>query len=353
MAIYLIVLGFTSVLWAVLGVLGFDGARRGKAYLILCGTMMSLVMGLRHYSVGTDTLQYWIAFDRIDGRGLQSLQSERYEPLYTLFNLVVGIFTNNEGVFLLIESSVTILLISRFIFNNSNHIALSMIVFQLCYLYCTAFNLSRAYLAIAIALQGFTVRSNIGWKNFIPVVLACFVHSSSIVMVLFLGLLKFKNKISDFSVIALFFAFVFAGILASPLLHIFVTLFPKYAIYINIVNVRSESLGIMQLFVPALVLASLLLSTNKESENYGTIRALSVIVLSGVFFTLVGSVSGVAQRLTQYSYLFLIILIPLIDGESKWGRLVSTGGIVFLLAYYLNQLNVNSSEISPYLMWIN
>lgn len=124
-----------------------------KVKFILIWLTLSVPMGLRGYSVGTDTLLYKGIFERLGQSSFSSYNESSW--FFLMWNKVIYYFSSEYGVYLLITALLTNYLILKaiLIFNNDKFSS-SIYLYYILYFYYTSFNISRQYLAIAFILFG-------------------------------------------------------------------------------------------------------------------------------------------------------------------------------------------------------
>ena len=321
-----------------------------RVYPLVCWLVLSLVMGLRGFTVGTDTPQYVEDFAVTRGSDLfGGLSTTRYEPLFYAFMWLVGRVTDEPGVFLLLESAITCALMIRFFCLCEGDLIVTIAIWQLAYHYCSAFNISRAWLAISVALQGYDMarRGELLESVAICLVAAC-VHTSAVFMLPCLIISRHEDGVDDAAVVLLTLiapALCLALVEAAPLLY---GTIGKYELYLRYDD-ASASAG---LFAPFLILASLASSALLSLEGKRGQRAYEVLVVFGAALILLTGALPLASRVSQ---MFSVFLAPLVAGtalQSRWGKAYAYSVVAVLYVYYAVQLLSNNAGVVPYSTWL-
>jgi len=152
-----------------------------KSFLIFVWIVLSLLEGLRAYSVGTDTYDYINSFATLDWK------YETYEPLSKLMVLIVRTISHNPTVYLIICALVINGLILNAIYKMSNDRRYSVFIFISLLFYFTSFNAIRQAFAYACMINAFYYIRERKWIKFaIFLILAIEFHSSAIIGLLYL-----------------------------------------------------------------------------------------------------------------------------------------------------------------------
>jgi len=131
-----------------------------KIFLIYATIQLTLLCGLRHYSVGIDTKNYInIYFETIKRVPLDKNFFVRYnrETGYYLFTKIVSLFTDNYTWLLLIISIIIISLVSITVYKYSADPVLSIFVFITLRPYAFMFTGIRQSIALGICFFSYTI----------------------------------------------------------------------------------------------------------------------------------------------------------------------------------------------------
>lgn len=311
---------------------------------------LSMVMGFRSISVGTDTPHYVDAFYQMQFVPLVSWSQTHYEFLYVVINKIILLITNDYRILILLESIVIVSLFGRFFYRNSPNVLISFLVFYLGYFYLSAFNISRFWLAVSVALCGYDfVRTGRLLPAIILATLGGLIHTSVFVYIfiyVLLGKVRIKN---DSSILLILFGAVALSFLANQLLTLFAVLFPRYAVYVDY-DIGASSGWLFPLMLSCIVIGGLLITEIEEADfEIEYVRLLSLLVVFGLTLLLMGGISDIAVRGAQLFTVFLTLLIPNIANISRYGGIYAFGCLASLSVYCLILVASNSGEIVPYI----
>ena len=134
---------------------------KGKIYtynfcLFFVFIILSLILGLRHYSVGVDTDNYRKVFFRIID-GTITVSDKKWIPFgFLILNKVVGAFFGKNYVILnCIIGFLSIFFLLKSIWNNSDKPTLSLYIFIAMCLYYQMMNQARQMLALVIVMYSY------------------------------------------------------------------------------------------------------------------------------------------------------------------------------------------------------
>lgn len=222
----------------------YDSSSGKRAFCIFAALQLALLSGLRHITVGADTLQYKIGkWDVILQKGWKELLSNlghfllngyRYrneynynveEPMYDLFQKTCQLFTTNYQVYLVIIGFVIAVPMSVSIYRYSKDPLISYILFYS--LFWNFMGITGICQTIAMTLTaygGFHLLKKGKLISYLALVLvASLFHKSAFIAVLMLPCMKMKiSKLYSFIIICGFgLIFLFKDIVLKVLANSF------------------------------------------------------------------------------------------------------------------------------------
>ncbi len=287
-----------------------------KLFLIICGILITFVMGFRGMASGSpDTEAYSNFFIGVSKQknlwGYLGTQIEGKiiifsEVGFNLFMWLLSRISSNPQLLILTTSAFIVGSVMRFIYKNSQNVFLSVILFLCLGLFSFSMNGMRQALAMAICLWAYEfAKRDKFWRFLLIVLVAMFFHKTAIVffVVYFVKFFKFDAK---------------SIILFLVILAIFVALIPVIVKYLDEVYDKNysegesrDSGGIAQIGIYVVVLVLAIIFNNalrkKEGKNY-----LYLTILAFFFFLLRFIGSLMFERISYYFSYFLILLIPTI-----------------------------------------
>ncbi len=346
MTIYVALAVFPIILGAFFPNLKEDKQQKRLFYFI-CGGFMLLIMGLRHYSLGsTDTLHYYDAMKR-------ALSSESwkyffdpdlYEVGSQLFIFALSRIFSDPQWLLVISSLIFIIGILYFVDHNSDDIPLSITLYLTLGLMLFHVQGLRQSLAMSICLFAYEQAKNKHLVRFVLLVLfATAFHQTAIVFlpVYILCRMKFSKK-------NLFFMCIVAIIIvgnAAKIMEIANDYFDRT--YTDAVDQGG--------FISTLIYVIILLFTlafDKEIKNNSMQTPLLYVLIVGfVSYILRYFGALAAERISFYFVFSQLALLPnTIKIVVKKDQIIMRM-IIITLAVTLMVYRMNGSEFVPYMFF--
>ena len=337
MTIYFIILGAVIFFGAVMKIT--QHTKTGKLYfLTVTAICMTLIVGLRGNNVGEDTAHYLYIFNeaqkiswmkilrdpirivwRIDRDGYK----ETIETSIIIACKVIGFFTQNGRVFLIIVAGLTFGLIAKFISDNADEYFWPVYIVLTDLFFMYAFNGIRQILAVTIAAQAFALlRKKKMAQAIFVLLLASYVHSSAIICFALIPIMMIKPK-KEYR----YFKYLFVIALGLPALIILsgglmARIMPRYAGYLTY-NFWTNSIGGSYLLysVEACFIIMMYKEHFKKSDKS---FQLSVLTLLFISLMLGGLQISMLERLSQYFRIYVVLFIP------ETFKYVSSKNLVFV-----------------------
>jgi hypothetical protein len=279
----------------------------------LDGLCLFLVMALRKYTIGTDTIQYKILFEQIAQAG-GNINGFGMEIGFLYYNVLVLKLFGNNFQWLLASSSLIICgSLAYFICKNSENILESFVLIVLSNLLLGYQSMMRAALAFSIVLLGYGFLRKKKYIIFLIFVLfASTFHISALfsIVLIFIKKIDWKNESAFFMLLFLTICAIASPVLFSLLLKVF----PQYSVYSTAVLGTSNFGGALFQFgflALILILSQYLISTaQKRNVDIG----FDTNLLLGIFylFTVINGMamgvkifSRVASVIAPYELLFV------------------------------------------------
>lgn len=280
-----------------------------RYYLIVVFLHLSLVMGLRSYLVGTDTIAYTSYY-----LNQNTSFNSNGVVIYNLLSKFIYHTTNGDyKVFILVLSSLSILFfilsLSK-LEHNFGSIFLSVYIFITYYFYFDSFNMQRQMLAVSLAMYSvclFIEKKN--WKSFIFLLLAIGIHSTALLALINFLLVKIKKN--GKSLLMMMGLSMVLLVYYDKIIQIFSRFFSHYDMYENSMNNEALSAGggvfiLGAFFILIALICFMLVKTNEN--NLFSFTLFSTVI--GSLFYLVGSSSQLIIRIANYILIFTPVFIP-------------------------------------------
>lgn len=320
-----------------------------KIYVTLCGLMLFLIGGLRHYTVGTDTPDYVDVFRTWIYRPLSSLDfsGSRNEFAYAALNKFVSLFTTNYTWFLLVVSLIFAVSICVLIYRYSKEPVISFICVLTLGLFYFSMAGLRQIIAMSICFFAYKyIRERKPIKFLILLTIAYFFHNTAIIFLMAYPLARMKIGLKQ--IIALLIVFLIGIFYKSQIMHfIFEVLkWERIETYQN----REITLSLSGFFIQLAVLVFCLYYYRDTVEKDKDDLSLYNMVFIGAMFQSLTVVIAEFFRISMYFSSFNIILIAnaiMSEKNIKIRALVYFIVCVLLLAYYF-VFSYDSGGIYPY-----
>ena len=311
MYIYVIIIVLIIILGYILK--PSQNQKNKKKYLILIFTILTIVSAIRNYTVGVDTEQFCRAFEYIGGMSISNaIENTRYELGFVLLCKLLSFISDNSQILIIATSIIIMTTIAKFIYEESDDVVLSTLLFVLLNYYAMYMNVMRQAMAIAIIIISYKafLKNGKNIKFTLAVLVASLFHQSALVMLIliFFRNKKFSKKYYFISLLIGFLVFVFADKLFSILLSIF----SSYQDYQT--SVFAESNYFAAIF-NAIVLfifytVGIIYIDFKNTKKSDSINFYAYMVMINFLLYIATIKISIFTRATTYFNIFNIIWIP-------------------------------------------
>ena len=311
-----------------------SSANSRKVYIILITLQLTLLSGLRHWSVGADTTVYAESFfndmqysflDAVNNFINIFFGDEKgKDPGYFIFVKIVQFFTDDYQIYLLTIAIIFTFSLGYFIFRNSTEPVFSFLLYSCLFWAFFSITGHRQTLATALCLIGYEF---IKKKKLLPFavlnVFAFVLHKSSMVFFLFYFLAHKKVTRTYFAGILLLFPIIMINRIYYSNLMKFFSGYDEYGINEAAGTGTFTTIFIIIAFVTFWRL-KIIIQNNPQASHY--INA----ILIGLLLLPLTWVNPSAMRIVQYFSIFLILLIPEIIKSFR-----NESHELEILAYYM------------------
>lgn len=335
--IYLFAVMWGFIIWKVATL----RSKRGrKLYLIPVFTVLFLIAGLRGYSVGEDTGAYADIFLKLCVRSVPEVAKETaIESLHLYFMKGLTNISGNPQIYFLVTSLIIYLGIGKFIYDHSENVCISTLIFIGLY-YIGTMSVVRQYMAIAIVSQSITALKNKRYRLAVAYSLfGLLFHKSAIIFwgIEILYLLHREKIYLPVFTAGVFFAWAFYK---SGLMIKAISLTP-YAHYIGSKYMKPSQTGgtinKVLFLITALTFFYLWILHEYELKETGKTRDrkeqwfyLSMVAVNCLILA-ISRQHMVFMRFAIYFVIFLFPLIPAIFKELKRLRWIAYTVLAFCM----------------------
>jgi len=296
-------------------ILGNNNIKNPKKIFVIIATIQWILLsGLRHVSIGADTLAYRDNFYDISNQSWSTLfenfrniiifGQEGKDPGYTLFVKFIQLFTLNYQLYLIIIAMIFIIPMGKLIYKHSKEPLISFILFST--LFYSFFAITGHRQTIATALVVLIGYNFIIKRKLIPflflVGIAFTVHKSSLVFIPFYFIYNLKVKRS-YMVLGLI-SFVGLMVFRIPYALFMQSISGyEYGIYDDAGTLIFTTM-IVAIYLITIWKLPAILKISKNSKHF--VNALIIALI----FTPLTWVNPSAMRVVQYFSIFLLLLLP-------------------------------------------
>jgi len=323
-------------------------------FCVLASFNWILISGLRHVSVGDDTLAYqdWYEdtyystwqgiFDFFVG--VYSGAVDGKDPGYDVFVKITQFFFSDYNAYLFLVAVIITGLMARWIYRYSSDVLLSFLIYSV--LFFAFFALTGIRQSIAAALIVFLgydliVKRKLWWFLVLAIV-ASTIHKSAIIFTIFYFIHQIRLSRSQYIYVMLVLPVLF--LFKDPLSAFFKSIagLEEYGVY--------EEAGTYNFTVLMLLIGAVVLwRYDKIIKNSPLSFSLINAYLLSMFFLPLTFVNPSAMRVVMYFSVFLMLLIPeIIRTFGRRDRLVAYFSIVAVLIFMFIRAN---SERSYLFFW--
>ena len=196
MTVYLINIALI-LLWSVPLIYIDTNSKKKKFYCTICAIQWILVSGLRDWSVGADTLNYYHWFEEVKFKSWSTLTTnvwdylfnglEIKDPGYNLLQKIFQIFFNDYQMWLVFIAILFTGFMARWIYKYSSMPEISFLLYSALFYSFFAVTGHRQTIATALVFfVGYEYAKKKKWAKFaIIAIIAFLIHKSSLVFILF------------------------------------------------------------------------------------------------------------------------------------------------------------------------
>ena len=318
---------------------------RNKLFVIFATSNWTILSGLRHISIGADTLAYYNSYNRTKWTNWDDLfenfreiifhgSSEGKDPGYYIFVKFSQLLTNNYQVFLVIIALIFTVPLGLWIFRNSRNAFISFLIYST--LFYSFFSITGSRQTIATSIVVLIGYKYIKEKRLLPFILLTLlgftIHKSALVFFPFYFLAN--KKITKKYLLSMLAAFPVLMYFRVPITLFFGNVSGyEYSIY--------DGAGTLNFTILLLLVAIISLWKSKKilENNINATHFFNALVIA-VLATPLTWVNPSGMRVVQYFSLFLMLLVPeIINSFKKDERLLVGFVVISLLIMFLLRSN--------------
>jgi hypothetical protein len=307
------------------------GVRRdnslSKIFYMMSFIPLTYISAFR-YGVGTDYFGYVKIYNG-DGKSTY----EYVEGLFKLFTKILNIISDNPQLFFFASSLFIIGSYYRMIYMESQNYSYSILLFVLTNDYFRSMNTVRQYIAMAIAFIAIPYIKKKNWKvSLILLVIACNIHMSVLIMVVFYILYLLDLKPTAYIVISALL--YIGGSLVKNVMFPLISRFTEYGRYFSEKSGYSSgdfSTGFFLIYLSFGIMMIILYKKTRKSDN---LKLLYTASFMGIMISILSMyMTKNFSRLVYYMNIYVILYSPEMISNISSKNLRRIIGLAIILCY--------------------
>ena len=328
--------------------IGIDYRKKNQRALFFFFVLMTVLVALRHESVGNDTKNYIHYFERFSQLSWGQCGKATMEWGFVCYNKMISLFTQDPQVFLAVTVVVTMSMIYPTYRRLCKDSSLTLVLYVTMSTFVMAFSGIRQMLAIGIGFLAYECVRN---KKIIPFILlmglAMTFHDSAFMLVFMYPLYHAKITKKWLLVVVPVLAVVFTfNQKIFFVLGLVLARFTKYDASIE----QTGAFTMLILFIIFAVFAFLIPDENMlDAETIG----LRNFLLFSIVLQMFAPLHAVAMRMNYYYMIFIPVMLPkIIEARSaQWEQIARVGRhimVIFFLVYFFYSAYTGSDNLNVF-----
>ena len=311
--------------------------------------LFTVLVALRHESVGNDTRNYIYFFQNYARMDWAQIAKDPVEVGYSYFNKIISLFLNNPQFFLALTAIVTMAMIYPTYRRLNLDASLTIMLFCTMSIFVMTFSGIRQMLAVGLGFIAYEFTRN---KKIVPfiliVILAMTFHTSAFMLAFMYPL--YHVKITKNWLLVVIPVQVFVFIFNKPIFSFLATIVSRYTKYEGEIT-ETGAYTMLILFVIFTIFVFLIPDETKlDAETIG----LRNFLLFSLMLQMFAPLHSLSMRMNYYYIIFIPLLMPKIIRcrNAKWKQAAILGRhvmIIFFLAYFFkNAGDEGNLNVFPY-----
>lgn len=340
----------TPVLVQHISVKGISYEKKNRFALTLFFVMLTVLVMLRHESVGNDTSNYAYFFRKFASLDLRALFSETLEFGFAFYNKFVSVFTKDPQVFFTVTAIITSAMIYPTYRRMCSDTSLTITLFAILSTFVMMFSGIRQMLAIGLGVIAYELVRKKKMISFIAiVVLAMTIHTSA--FMLFLLYPIYNAKITKKMLYIVVPVITLIMVFNRQIFNFLAGILMAYTRFDSVDMTYTSAYSILVLFIIFAVFSYVIPDEAKLDEET---KGLRNILILAIVIQCFAPVHSLAMRMNYYFIIFIPLLMPKIISVSKdsvkqlalLGRHIMV--IFFLIYFFAVQAPSGVLRVFPY-----
>lgn len=329
--------------------------KRNNIALAFFFCLLTLMVMLRHESVGNDTRNYIYFFERFSRLEWDELKRMRLEPGFSIFNKAVSVISKQPQVYLAIATIAIIAMIYPTYKRLCVDASLTIVLFCVMSTFVMLFSGIRQMLAVGMGFVAYDfTRQKKLVLHILTVFLALTFHASAFMLVFMYPL--YHAKITKKWLYAVIPAMVFVFVLNRPIFSFLTALMARFS---RLEGTASSTGAYTMLLLFAVFAVFSFLIPEESSLDEETIGLRNFLLLSLVI-QMFAPLHVLAMRMNYYYIIFIPLLLPKIIEcrNERWDQVALLGRrvmvVFFFLYFFFNAYRGEGLNVFPYhFFWEN
>lgn len=294
-----------------------DNSQRNKRiFCILASWNWIVLSGLRHLTIGADTIKYGYFFEQAKKISWATLWNDRSsifihgsmgkDPGYIVFQKLTQFIIRDYRGYLILIALIFIVPLGIWIYRNSGNFLMSFIIYSC--LFYSFFSITGTRQTIATAMVVFVgyrfIKERKCWLFLLLILIATSIHFSAICYLPFYFMAN--KKITDKYIVLFGCGFIGILLLKEPIYKIGSSLlgYDQYLPYEESATAFTFSLFLIALTAVTLLKRNEILKNNEQAMHYINSLLIATLLVPFTF------VNPSAMRVIQYFSLSIMLLVP-------------------------------------------
>lgn len=323
--------------------------KKNRFALTLFFVMLTVLIMLRHESVGSDTHNYISIFKSYSLTDWNELFDVSAEFGFAYYNKLISLVTDDPHVFFAITAVITISMIYPTYRRLCLDASLTIALFCTMSTFVMLFSGIRQMLAIGIGVRAYEyVRQKKLIPFMISVALAITIHTSAFMLLLLYPI--YHWRITKKSLIAVIPALVALWVFNQPIFTALTSIMEQYTKYNGTIK-STGAYTMLFLFIILAVFSFVIPGDTKPDDETIGLRNLLLLAIAIQMFA---PLHTLAMRMNYYYIIFIPLLIPkIIDCRcERWEQIAVAGRhvmvVFFAVYFFISASNGGGLRVFPY-----
>ncbi len=360
------------LIWAVIFCFRKPSKKKNLIFIILAFSQL-LAISIFRYKIGYDYNMYAVGEFNMQMDGFGTLQYKDWEIGFVLLTKVLGLFLPNFYYYMAFFAVISIVPAAIFIYKNSKMPWVSTILYVNTFIFFMTMNFIRQAVALSLVMLSWHfIKKKQFFKFLVIILFASLFHQTVLIMIPIYFLVKMKIRPQGMIIYAYFLLIFYIS--STDLINILTKfLHEEYNRSIFV----TEGISLVYALLPtAIAIIAFLLSKYTINMNDENKYLINMTIITGLFF-ITAIRHGIIERLSYYTLIFTILLVPEIylsikekgfciteKGAKKLAQssekkkqitaaifLITTLGVSYFSFFY--GLSENAHGVVPYSTWLS